>query len=161
MGAGEGRVITRSCSLLTTQMLDYDMMMFEAMSNEEDRKYREEARRFYRPYLFSYVMELDVKKYDALRELQERVAEESWWRENRSDPYLWLVCTFAQGESTDPRKACHPLPHKQTGRKSPQSRPQTRPCEALCTRTPFVRRPAALLTVPCYSIRNRCRYNGR
>lgn len=92
---GEDRVITLSCSLLTTQMLDYDIMMFEAMSNEEDREYREEARRFYRPYLFSYVMELDQEKYNALRELQERVAKESRWEDNKSNPYLWLACTFA------------------------------------------------------------------
>lgn len=91
----EDRVITLTCSLLTTQMLDYDIMMFEAMSNQEDREYREEAQRFYRPYLFSYVMELDEKKYDALRKLQEKVAEESWWEDNKSDPYLWLACTFA------------------------------------------------------------------
>lgn len=92
---GEDQVITLSCSLLTTQMLDYDIMMFEAMSNEEDWEYREEARRFYRPYLFSYVMELDERKYDALRELQERVAEELRWEDNESNPYLWLACTFA------------------------------------------------------------------
>lgn len=92
---GEDQVITLSCSLLTTQMLDYDVMMFEAMSNEEDREYREEARRFYRPYLFSYVMELDERKYDALRKLQKRVAEEPRREDNKSDPYLWLSCTFA------------------------------------------------------------------
>ena len=89
--AGEDRVVTLSCSLMTTQMLDYDTIMFEAMSDEQDR---EAAQRFYRPYLFSYVMELDEKKYDALRKLQERVAEESRWENNESDPYLWLACTF-------------------------------------------------------------------
>lgn len=92
---GEDRVVTLSCSLMTIQMLEYDTMMFEAMRDEEDQEYREAAQRFYRPYLFSYVMELDEKKYDALKKLQERVAEESRRENNESDPYLWFACTFA------------------------------------------------------------------
>lgn len=91
---GEDQVVTLSCSLLTTQMLDYDAMMFEAMSDEEDPEYSEAARRFYRPYLFSYVMELDKSRYDELRKLQESVAEEPQREDNLSDPYLWLACTF-------------------------------------------------------------------
>lgn len=39
----EREVMTLRCSLLTLQMLDYDITMFRAMGNREDEAYREAA----------------------------------------------------------------------------------------------------------------------
>lgn len=88
------KAITLQCSLLTTQMLEYDVMMFQAMSDLEDVEYSEEAKRFYRPYLFSYVTEIDRENYEQLRELQRRMERPSLGEEDDRSPYLWLSCTF-------------------------------------------------------------------
>lgn len=93
-GDVENEVITLQCSLLTLQMLDYDIMMFRAMNDSEDEEYREEARRFYRPYLFSYVAEINQETYDKLRELQNNIKGNSLNKVNEQNPYLWLTCTF-------------------------------------------------------------------
>lgn len=90
-------VITLQCSLLTLQMLDYDIMMFRAMSDEEDKEYREAAKRYYRPYLFGYVAEVDQNQYRELRQMQRGLLgmeRESLLRENDSSPYVWMACTF-------------------------------------------------------------------
>lgn len=92
--ADDREVITLQCSLLTTQMLDYDVMMFRAMSDLEDVGYSEEAKRFYRPYLFSYVTEINRENYEKLRELQGRMEGLSLGEEDDRPPYLWLACTF-------------------------------------------------------------------
>lgn len=93
-GDAENEVITLQCSLLTLQMLDYDIIMFRAMNDPEDEEYREEARRFYRPYLFSYVAEINRETYDKLRELQNNIKGSSLNKVNEQNPYLWLACTF-------------------------------------------------------------------
>ena len=93
-GANDRETITLQCSLLTTQMLDYDVMMFRAMSDLEDEEYSEAARRFYRPYLFSYVTDINREDYEKLRELQERMEGTSSDNEEGRSPYLWLACTF-------------------------------------------------------------------
>ena len=90
----DGGTVTLQCSLLTLQMLDYDIMMFQAMSNSEDEEYKKAAQRFYRPYLFSYVAEINRDQYDRLRELQKKAGEALPHERNESFPYLWLVCTF-------------------------------------------------------------------
>lgn len=89
----EDEVIVLQCSLLTSQMLEYDIMMFNAMSDSGDEEYKEEARKFYRPYLFSYVAEINREKYERLRELQ-RKTEKDWSVEEDGSSYLWLACTF-------------------------------------------------------------------
>lgn len=74
---------------MTLQMLDYDLMMFRAMSDGEDEDYRNAALNHYHPYLFSYVAEVNWEDYKKLQRLQE-VSE---GRED-SAPYVWLPCTF-------------------------------------------------------------------
>lgn len=93
-GDVENEVITLQCSLLTLQMLDYDIMMFRAMNDTEDEEYREEAQRFYRPYLFSYVAEINREKYERLRKLQSKIERNPLNEEDEPSPYLWLACTF-------------------------------------------------------------------
>lgn len=96
-GEDKNEVITLQCSLLTLQMLDYDIMLFRAMSDIEDDEYRRAAQQHYRPYLFSYVIEVNEEKYKKLKELQknlvglERLSSEE---EDEPSPYLWLACTF-------------------------------------------------------------------
>ncbi|MCH5281452.1 MAG: hypothetical protein J1E61_08270 [Lachnospiraceae bacterium] len=90
----EMEVITLQCSLLTLQMLDYDIMMFRAMSDEEDEEYREEAKKFYRPYLFSYVAEINRDQYERLGELQRKTERNFPVEEDGPSPHLWLACTF-------------------------------------------------------------------
>lgn len=90
----EKEVITLQCSLLTLQMLEYDIMMFRAMSDLEDEGYRKEAQRFYRPYLFSYVAEVNRNQYVRLRELQRKTERNSPYEEDGPLPYLWMACTF-------------------------------------------------------------------
>lgn len=93
-GEGENEVVTLQCSLLTLQMLDYDLMMFRAMNSTEDEEYREEAQRFYRPYLFSYIAEINRDKYERLRELQRKMEGNSPYEEDEQSLFLWLACTF-------------------------------------------------------------------
>ena len=92
---GESEVITLQCSLLSLQMLDYDIMMFRAMNDSEDEEYREEARRFYRPYLFSYVAEINREKYKRLKEVQRKMERNPIDEEGEYLPYLWMACTFS------------------------------------------------------------------
>lgn len=94
---GEEQVTTLQCSLLTLQMLDYDMIMFRAMNDPEDEEYRKAAQNFYRPYLFSYIMELDKKRYQKLRTLQEKAKTYLSQEEYEEFPYLWFECTFDPG----------------------------------------------------------------
>ena len=92
---GENEVITLQCSLLSLQMLDYDIMMFRAMNEIQDEEYREEARRFYRPYLFSYVAEINREKYERLKEVQRKMETNPIDEEDEYSPYLWMACTFS------------------------------------------------------------------
>lgn len=85
----ENETVLLQCSLLTLQMLDYDLMMFRAMSDGEDEDYRNAALNHYHPYLFSYVAEVNWEDYKKLQRLQEA----SEGRED-SAPYVWLPCTF-------------------------------------------------------------------
>ena len=93
----ESGYITLSCSLLTLQMLDYDTMMFRAMSNETDLEYAEAARQYYRPYLFGFVVELSKDKYEELRQQQERLAGDRQGQpaDGVQSPYLWMRCAFS------------------------------------------------------------------
>lgn len=84
----EKEKIILQCSLLTSQMLDYDSMMFDAMRDNEDIEYRNAAREYYRPYFFSYIMEVDEKVYEELMKLQTKPYD------SESSKYLWLPCTF-------------------------------------------------------------------
>lgn len=89
--------ITLQCSLLTLQMLDYDLMMFRAMANTEDEEYRKAALKHYRPYLFDYIAEIKKDTYEQLRSLQEnyvKSSNESSLKENEGSPYLWMECAF-------------------------------------------------------------------
>lgn len=93
----KNEVIMLQCSLLTLQMLDYDSMIFRAMSDIEDDEYRRAAQQHYRPYLFSYIVEVDEEKYKKLKELQKRLEgleRLSLDEEDEPSPYLWLACTF-------------------------------------------------------------------
>ncbi len=96
----ESGYITLSCSLLTLQMLDYDTMMFRAMSDETDPEYAEAARQYYRPYLFGFVVELSKDKYEELRRQQERLAGDRQGQpgDGRQSPYLWMACTFSPSD---------------------------------------------------------------
>lgn len=85
----ENEAVLLQCSLLTLQMLDYDLMMFRAMGDEENIAYKDAALNHYRPYLFSYVAEVDRDTYIGLQRLQE--GSES---REESSPYVWLPCTF-------------------------------------------------------------------
>ncbi len=91
--------IVLPCSLLTRQMLDYDAMMFQAMSDEQnDWEYKRAAQQHYRPYLFGYVMEVDRESYEILKRLQRDIMEREerpLTEENDPSPYLWMRCTFA------------------------------------------------------------------
>lgn len=89
---GDAEVFTLSCSLLTLQMLDYDIMMFRAMEDRQDEEYRDAAIKHYRPYLFNYVAEIDKKMFKKLKELQRN--EYSNKSENNLSDYIWLECTF-------------------------------------------------------------------
>lgn len=93
-GEDENNVITLQCSLLTLQMLDYDIMLFRAMSDREDEEYRRAAQQHYRPYLFSYVVEVNEEKYNKLKELQKNLVGLQSNEEDEPSPYLWLACTF-------------------------------------------------------------------
>lgn len=95
-GEDEENVITLSCTLLTLQMLDYDIMMFRAMNDQEDQEYRDAAINHYRPYLFNYVAEIDEKKFQELQKLQQQKysTTEIVSADVRDEPYLWLACTF-------------------------------------------------------------------
>lgn len=85
----ENETVLLQCSLLTLQMLDYDLMMFRAMGDEEDIAYKDAALNHYHPYLFSYVAEVNLDDYKKLQRFQEA-------SEDREDsaPYVWLPCTF-------------------------------------------------------------------
>lgn len=90
-------VITLQCSLLTLQMLDYDIMMFRAMGDAEDEEYRNAAQQHYRPYLFSFVAEIDHNKYQELQKLQRKLVRSKQDQSNKEEeesPYLWIACTF-------------------------------------------------------------------
>lgn len=90
--------ITLQCSLLTSQILDYDTMMFQAMSDTEDREYSNSAMQHYRPYLFSYVMEIDDDTYSKLKILQGKISEleKHDLSHSKDEPssYFWMPCTF-------------------------------------------------------------------
>lgn len=89
--------ITLSCTLLSLQMLDYDTMMFRAMENQEDEEYRQAAIKYYRPYLFDYVTEIDQDQYKKIQEIQKRqkrMEREFSAGEDLDDSYFWLACTF-------------------------------------------------------------------
>ena len=101
LSGDENEIITLQCSLLTSQMLDYDIMMFRAMNDSQNDGYREEAQRFYRPYLFSYVAEIDRKNYERLRKLQRIIKGESLDEKDEPSLYLWLTCTFNQNFSAN------------------------------------------------------------
>ncbi len=93
----ENKVITLQCSLLTLQMLDYDIMMFRAMSDAEDEEYKKAAQQYYRPYLFSYVVEINQEKYIKLKDLQKNLVGLERTSSDEGDepsPYVWLACTF-------------------------------------------------------------------
>lgn len=78
-------------------MLDYDIMMFRAMSDAEDEEYKKEAQQYYRPYIFSYVAEVTQEKYIKLKELQKRLVGSERTSpdvEDGSSPYVWMSCTF-------------------------------------------------------------------
>lgn len=90
-------VFTLSCTLLTLQMLDYDIMMFKAMDDQGDKEYRDAAIKHYRPYLFNYVAEIDVEKYNKLLELQrcqERCESNIISPDEQDKSYIWFECTF-------------------------------------------------------------------
>lgn len=95
---GDAKVISLSCTLLTLQMLDYDHMMFRAMTDRQDKKHRDAAIEYYRPYLFSYVAEIDKKGFEKLQNLQKQQEYSSKSENNKSDDrdlsYIWLECTF-------------------------------------------------------------------
>ena len=94
---GENETITLQCSLLTLQMLDYDIMMFRAMNDTADEEYSSAAQQHYRPYFFSYVVEITQEKYDKLKELQKNllgVERTLLNEEDEPSPYVWLACTF-------------------------------------------------------------------
>lgn len=95
--ADENKTITLSCSLLTLQMLDYDIMMFRAMGEAQDEEYRTTAQRYYRPYIFSYVVEINQKTYNILKKLQKNPLQREKLFIHEGDvqaPYVWLECTF-------------------------------------------------------------------
>lgn len=96
---GEEDTITLSCTLLTLQMLDYDTMMFRAMTDQGNREYRNAAIKHYRPYLFNYVAEINQGKFKILQKKQQELWKYNTTLENtlldaRDEPYLWLSCTF-------------------------------------------------------------------
>lgn len=85
--------ITLSCTLLTFDMLYYDTLMFHAMNNQEDIEYRDAAISYYRPYLFSYVAEIDHKKLRELQILQKQIYGPIY--ENAPDARdIWLECAY-------------------------------------------------------------------
>lgn len=93
----EEEVFTLSCTLLTLQMLDYDIMMFTAMDDQNDEEYRNAATKHYRPYFFNYVAEIDMKKYKKLQELQrwqEHFESNIILPDEQDKSYIWLECTF-------------------------------------------------------------------
>lgn len=90
-------VITFSCTLLTLQMLDYDAMIFRAMTDQDDDgddEYRDATIKYYRPYLFDYVLELNQEKYKKLQEIQKWKYRMSTESSVRDEPYIWMTCTF-------------------------------------------------------------------
>lgn len=92
-------VITLQCSLLTLQMVDYDIMMFNAMKNTEDEDYKNAAIRHYRPYFFSFVAEIEHKEYEELKKIQCRLKDKRsdfLDTEDEETPYIWMECTFYQ-----------------------------------------------------------------
>ena len=54
-------------------MFDYDIMMFDIMEDSEDEAYADAAKKYYCPYIFGYVAEVDREKYRQLCLLQEEV----------------------------------------------------------------------------------------
>ena len=92
-----GETIVIQCSLLTLQMLDYDVMMFRAMGDTEDRGYRNASRHYYRPYFFSYIAEVGREEYRKLQELQRKQdgQEDLLDERGRRLPHQWLACTFS------------------------------------------------------------------
>lgn len=94
-------VLVLQGSLLTSQMIEYDSWMFGAMSDEEDEEYRMAAERHYRPYLFSFVAEVNREQYEGLKELRgvpEEIERLSSEEGGLPSPYLWLPCTFVPKE---------------------------------------------------------------
>lgn len=62
-----------------------------------DDEYGKAAQQHYRPYLFSYVVEVNEEKYKKLKELQKNLVgleRLSLDEEDEPSPYLWLACTF-------------------------------------------------------------------
>ena len=91
---GENNAVIVSCSLLTLQILDYDLMMFRAI-NSQNVEYSNSAKHHYRPYLFSFVAELDRQKYDKLLDLFEKAKNREYiLPDSENDSFLWLECTF-------------------------------------------------------------------
>lgn len=91
---GKENLITFSCTLLTLQMLDYDTMMFEAMSNQEDAEYSNAAKEYYRPYLFSYVAEINRDTYLNLCKVQFEQKSIIDTLEKKDASHVWMECTF-------------------------------------------------------------------
>lgn len=97
-------VITFSCTLLTLQMLDYDAMIFRAMTDQDDDgddEYRDATIKYYRPYLFDYVLELNQEKYKKLQEIQKWKYRMSTESSVRDEPYIWMTCTFNSDHHSD------------------------------------------------------------
>ncbi len=93
--AGGHEAVVIQGSLLTEQMLEYDRLMFGAMSDNEDEEYSMAAKRHYHPYLFSFVAEVDREQYKVLKGLQSDPAGSFSAKEgDLPSPYRWWSCTF-------------------------------------------------------------------
>lgn len=90
-------------SLSTLQMFVYDDMMFSAMRNSEDEAYANAAKKYFRPYIFGYVTNIDCEKYDQLCKLQDRLyGDEMDLASDEAESQLWFKCTFNQSKDLEP-----------------------------------------------------------
>lgn len=92
--------VTLYFSLATLQMFDYDIMMFDIMENSEDEAYADAAKKYYCPYIFGYVAEVDREKYRQLCLLQEEVYG-SGTEAEESGSYRWFLCMLDQGDNKE------------------------------------------------------------
>lgn len=95
-----------TCSLITSQTLHYDEMIFSAIHDSNHPENKEKAIKFYRPYLFGYVVTLSKDQVEQIVKL-EKVLQRSFVSQadtNLKDyfaNYVVLHCSFVKPKNNE------------------------------------------------------------
>lgn len=85
----EEETITLDCALFSRSLLEYDQMVIQALG-DNDEEYRSLVLEYYRPYIFSFIMEVEPGAYQKLRE----VYLDSVGELENIDNYMYFSCSF-------------------------------------------------------------------